>query len=512
MDHAFTVGVEEEFQIVDPTTWELRSHVSELLASSAPAFGDHIKREMHQSIVEVGTKICGSIEELAGEIIRTRRDLADAAERVGLRIAAAGTHPFSNWMDQVISPGERYETHRRGAAAAGALAADLRPARARRGARPLVDDRPDERGALLPAAPARALDQLAVLDGARHRPEVVPHDGLPPLSAHRHPRSLRLVDASTRSYVELLVELHCIDNGKKIWWDLRPQPTFGTLEFRICDVPTAPCASIAIAALAQAIIVKLYRLRERNLGFRRYHRALIEENKWRAARWGIDGKLIDFGKRREVPMRELADGAARVHRRCGGRSGEPAGGRVRPHDSGRRHQRGKTAAGVPRDRRPARGRPVDRRRDARRRRAIGDDVSRVSELGLARLDELRLMTDEKSDCCAAASTRFRRRSSTASTRWARPHGITARVPEADRHEDGRAVGLRGHRRSHLARGRVLPRVSEARRARGHLRHQQPVLVDGRRQVLQLLGRAEARRGGAEDRACCRRRAIRRTST
>ena len=109
MDHAFTVGVEEEFQIVDPSTWELRSHVSELLASSAPAFGDHIKREMHQSIVEVGTKICASIEELAGIIIRTRRDLADAAERVGLRIAAAGTHPFSNWVDQAISPGERYE-------------------------------------------------------------------------------------------------------------------------------------------------------------------------------------------------------------------------------------------------------------------------------------------------------------------------------------------------------------------------------------------------------------------
>ena len=109
MEHAFTVGVEEEFQIVDPNTWELRSHVSELLASSAPAFGDQVKREMHQSIVEVGTKICSGVEELAEEIIRNRRDLADAAERVGLRIAAAGTHPFSNWMDQVISPGERYE-------------------------------------------------------------------------------------------------------------------------------------------------------------------------------------------------------------------------------------------------------------------------------------------------------------------------------------------------------------------------------------------------------------------
>src|SRR3984893_788469 len=107
-------------------------------------------------------------------------------------------------------------------------------------------------------------------------------------------------------YVNTLVDLHCIDNGKKIWWDLRPQPTFGTLEFRICDVPTAPRASIAIAAVAQAIIVKLDRLRVRNLGFRLYHRALIEENKWRAARWGLDGELIDFGRRREVPMREVA--------------------------------------------------------------------------------------------------------------------------------------------------------------------------------------------------------------
>ena len=126
-----------------------------------------------------------------------------------------------------------------------------------------------------------------------------------------------------------LVELHCIDNGKKIWWDLRPQPTFGTLEFRICDVPTAPRAAIAIAALAQAIIVKLYRLRERNLGFRRYHRALIEENKWRAARWGIDGKLIDFGKRREVPMRELALELLEFVDDVRRRAGEPAGDRVR---------------------------------------------------------------------------------------------------------------------------------------------------------------------------------------
>jgi carboxylate-amine ligase len=266
MDHAFTVGVEEEFQIVDPTTWELRSHVSELLASSAPAFGDQVKREMHQSIVEVGTKICSGIGELAEEIIKNRRDLADAAERVGLRVAAAGTHPFSNWMDQVISPGEaRY---------------------------------------FLPHLLALSTSSpfwMGRDTGLKSFRTTVfrrfPRTGIPEQFGSW---------SEYEEYVNLLVELHCIDNAKKIWWDLRPHPTFGTLEFRVCDVPTAPRASIAIAALAQAIVVKLYRLRARNLGFRRYPRALIEENKWRASRWGLDGKLIDFGKRKEVPMRELA--------------------------------------------------------------------------------------------------------------------------------------------------------------------------------------------------------------
>jgi carboxylate-amine ligase len=306
MDHAFTVGVEEEFQIVDPTTWELRSHVSELLASSAPAFGDHIKREMHQSIVEVGTKICGSIEELAGEIIRTRRDLADAAERVGLRIAAAGTHPFSSWMDQVISPGERYEmiVEELQQLARSLLIFGLHVHVAVPDPSSMIDLMNEARYFLphLLALSTSSPFWMGRDTGLKSYRTTVfrrfPRTGIPD-----HFDSWREYER----YVEMLVELHCIDNGKKIWWDLRPQPTFGTLEFRICDVPTAPCASIAIAALAQAIIVKLYRLRERNLGFRRYHRALIEENKWRAARWGIDGKLIDFGKRREVPMRELAE-------------------------------------------------------------------------------------------------------------------------------------------------------------------------------------------------------------
>ena len=305
MEHAFTVGVEEEFQIVDPTTWELRSHVSELLASSAPAFGDHIKREMHQSIVEVGTKICGSIEELATEIIRTRRDLADAAENIGLRIAAAGTHPFSSWMDQVISPGERYET----------IVEELQQL-----ARSLLIF-----GLHVHVAVPDPSSMIDLMNEARY---FLPHllalstsspfwmgrnTGLKSYRTtifRRFPRT-GVPDhfdswSEYENYIQLLVDLHSIDDAKKIWWDVRPHPTFGTLEFRVCDVPTCPETAVMLGALVQAIVVKLYRLRIRNQGFRIYRRALIEENKWRAARYGLDGKLIDFGRRAEVPMRDLA--------------------------------------------------------------------------------------------------------------------------------------------------------------------------------------------------------------
>ena len=305
MGHAFTIGVEEEFQIVDPGTWELRSHVSELLSASAPSLGDHIKPELHQSIVEVGTKICADVSELDDEICRIRRELSASAESVGLRIAAAGTHPFSSWKDQVISPGARYES--------------------------IVEELQQLARSLLifglhvhVAVPDKA-STIELLNEARY---FLPHllalstsspfwqgrdTGLKSYRTtvfRRFPRS-GIPDkfeswSEYEDYVNTLVELHCIDNGKKVWWDLRPHPTFGTLEFRVCDVPTSPRATIAIAALAQAIVVKLYRLRRSNLGFRIYPRNLVEENKWRAARYGIDGKLIDFGKRAEVPMRELA--------------------------------------------------------------------------------------------------------------------------------------------------------------------------------------------------------------
>jgi carboxylate-amine ligase len=107
------------------------------------------------------------------------------------------------------------------------------------------------------------------------------------------------------NFINLLIKTNCLDNAKKIWWDIRPHPFFNTVEVRICDLPMRAEETLAIAALIQATAAKLHLLHERNQDYRQYSRALIMENKWRAVRYGLDGKLIDFGKETEVPERDL---------------------------------------------------------------------------------------------------------------------------------------------------------------------------------------------------------------
>jgi carboxylate-amine ligase len=306
MSHSFTIGVEEEFQIIDPTTGELRSHVSQLVAATSANLGEQVKREMHQSIVEIGTKICENVDELREDMHRTRGELVRSAESVGLYVAASGTHPFSNWIDQVISPGERYKN----------IVEELQQL-----ARSLLIF-----GMHVHVAVPDRTTMIDLMNMARY---FLPHllalstsspfwmgrnTGLKSFRTtvfRRFPRT-GIPDhfnswSEYEDYVGLLIKLRCIDDAKKIWWDVRPHPIFGTLEFRICDVTPRIEDAIAIAALSQAIVVKLHRLYTKNMGYRMYPRALIEENKWRAARWGVEGNLIDFGKQAEVPMRELGD-------------------------------------------------------------------------------------------------------------------------------------------------------------------------------------------------------------
>lgn len=304
MFEQFTLGIEEEFQIVDPVSRELRSRVSEFLEEGKMILGEQIKPEMIQSMIEVGTGICKNIEEARVDITRLRGIISSLARKKNLEIVAASTHPISHWQDQEIFDDERYAL----------LVQEIQMV-----ARSLlifglhvhvgIEDR--ERSIQIMNAVRYFLPHVLALSTSS--PFWLGHNtGLKSYRSEvfkKFPRT-DIPDhfdsyASFQRYVDLLVRTGCIDNGRKIWWDVRPHPIFPTLEFRICDIPTRVDDTIAIAALFQAIVAKLNLLISKNLGFRLYRRMLIQENKWRAVRWGLDGKMIDFGKQKEVPVRDL---------------------------------------------------------------------------------------------------------------------------------------------------------------------------------------------------------------
>ena len=305
MAKPFTIGVEEEFQIVDPSTRDLRPQVEQMIAASGGTLSDNIKREMMQSMIETVTPVCDNVEQARAEITRLRKEVAELAEKSGLAIVAAGAHPFSMWQSQLITEDDRHKV----------LENDLQDVvrsilifglhvHVYIPDRDLMIEIMNEARYFLPhllALSANSPFWQGRATGLKSYRTIVwqqfPRTGIP---------STFNSWAEFEGLVNTLIKTNCIDNGKRIWWDLRPHPFFSTLEFRVCDMPTNVNDTVMLAAFFQAIVAKLYKLRQDNLGFRLYDRALIMENKWRAARYGIDGLLIDFGKKAEVPMRDLA--------------------------------------------------------------------------------------------------------------------------------------------------------------------------------------------------------------
>jgi carboxylate-amine ligase len=301
---AFTLGIEEEYMVVNPETRELTSHDQRIVEQASRVLDDQVKAEMHQAVVEVGTGICKDVFEAKKDLANLRRTVSQVATDNGLRIGASGTHPFSHWSTQLITPNPRYED--------------------------IVNELQDAArsnlifGLHVHVGIADKQMAMHIANSVRYfLPHVYALSTNSPFWEGRNTgfKSFRskVFDKFPRTgipdyfntyedfigYVNLLVKTGCIDNAKKIWWDLRVHPFFPTIEFRICDIPMLVDETICIAAIFQALVAKLYKLRTSNLNFMLYTRALINENKWRAGRYGIDGKMIDFGKEEEVKTRLL---------------------------------------------------------------------------------------------------------------------------------------------------------------------------------------------------------------
>ncbi len=300
----FTLGIEEEYMVMDKGSYELKSHEQKIVHEGQKAIKDKVKAEMHQAVVEVGTHICHDIDEAYEDIVLLRKTLYGIADGLGLRLGASGTHPFSHWESQLITEHIRYNEiiNELQEAARSNLIFGLH-VHVGMESRELANHIANSTRYFLPHIFALSTNspfwEGRVTGYKSYRTKVFdkfPRTGIPDAF-----ESIEAYD----NYVKMLIKTNCIDNAKKIWWDLRVHPFYNTVEFRICDVPMTTDETITIAALFQAICARIYMLRSKNLNFIQYSRALINENKWRASRYGIDGRLIDFGKEEEVNTRAL---------------------------------------------------------------------------------------------------------------------------------------------------------------------------------------------------------------
>lgn len=303
MSAPFTLGIEEEFQMVDRHTGQLSSRILTILEKGAALFGDKIKPEMLQSTVEIVTDICPNIAAARLELQDLRTRLLRLLDEEGLTIISAGTHPTASWLEQLSTPNPRYIE----------LEEELQDVVRSIlifGLHIHVSVENNELAIALLNQVRTWLPHLLALSSnspfwagrftglKSYRPVIwrpFPRNGIPEPIASWH---------DFDSYVEVLVRAGIIDNAKKIWWDVRPHPFFKTVEFRVFDMPATMEDTLALAALCQALIAKLTWLYKRGMTMHILPRHFIDENKWRAMRYGLDAEVIDFVQDRRLSMRD----------------------------------------------------------------------------------------------------------------------------------------------------------------------------------------------------------------
>jgi carboxylate-amine ligase len=299
----FTLGIEEEFQTVDRHTGQLSPQIMTIIEKGMPIFGEQIKPEMLQPTVELISKIYPDIVAARRESQRLRANLARLLAEEGMALVSAGTHPSGHWADQLITPHQRYAE--------------------------LQEEFQDvARSVLIYGLHVHVGVEnndiaIAVMNQLRTwLPHLLALSSNSPFWAgrltglksyrsvvwKRFPRS-GMPDAfgswdEFDTYVQLLVRTKCIDNGKKIWWDIRPHPFFGTVEFRIFDMPATLNDVMGIAALCQALVATYSWRYKHGIEGHVLSRNLLEENKWRAMRYGLDAEIVDFERERSLSMRD----------------------------------------------------------------------------------------------------------------------------------------------------------------------------------------------------------------
>jgi carboxylate-amine ligase len=302
----FTIGVEEEYQILHPETRELRQRAGRILPEAQRRVGDEVTNELYLSQIEVGTPVCRTLADVRAELVRLRRAVVAAAGRDGSRIAAAGTHPFSHWGDQALTPKPRYfgiaDDFQQLAREQIIFGCHVHVGIADREAVIGVMNRVRPWLPALLALSANSPFWLGLDTGfASYRTELFarfPMTGLP------YPFDSR---AAYDDLIASLVAVGVIDDASKIYWDVRPSSHVETLEFRVADVCLTIDEAVMIAGLCRALARTCHAQHLRGEPVDSPRPELLRAAKFRASRFGLDGELIDVRARRSVPAAGMID-------------------------------------------------------------------------------------------------------------------------------------------------------------------------------------------------------------
>jgi glutamate---cysteine ligase / carboxylate-amine ligase len=333
-DPDFTLGIEEEYLLVDPQTGDLAPAPDALMTACRDALGDSVSPEFLRCQIEVGTPVSADIAEARGHLAHLRRTVARIAGEYGLAPISASCHPFADWRDQFHTDKDRYHQLSRalGAVSRRMLICGMHvhvgiPSPAQR--IDLMNQLTYFLPHLLALSASSPFWQRSDTGLASYRTTVfggMPRTGFPPQFGGW--------DEFERS-VQVLVDLGVIEDSSKIWWDLRPSSRFPTLETRVCDASPRLDDTVTLAALNQATLRMLWRLSRQNQRWRQYDPFLLGENRWRAARYGLAEGPIDFGAGRIIPFAQaLEDWLALIAQDADALGSQPQVARARDMVSG----------------------------------------------------------------------------------------------------------------------------------------------------------------------------------